>query len=94
MDGGATLTSPPTTTTLIFQRKVSAIPFKTVLSAISLIALALNSAHASDADFTLTNRTGHHIESVHIAPTKQIDWGNDHLGKSVQVSLIAVGSAD
>lgn len=90
MDGGTTLTSPPTTTTLIFQTKVSAKPFKTVLSAMSLIALGVNFAQAGDADFSLTNRSGYEIESVHVAPSKQKDWGNDHMGKSVLLSLLAV----
>ena len=27
--------------------------------------------------------TGYDIESVYVVPSKQKDWGNDHLGKSI-----------
>jgi hypothetical protein len=57
--------------------------FKAVLGTASFIALLVNSAVAGDADFTLTNRTGYDIDSVYVVPSKQRDWGNDRLGKSI-----------
>jgi len=56
---------------------------KNTLTATSLALLLANAAVAGDADFTLTNRTGYDIESVYVVPSKQKDWGNDHLGKSI-----------
>ena len=40
-------------------------------------------AIAGDADFTLVNRTGYPIRSVHIAPAKSKTWGHDRLGSGV-----------
>lgn len=42
-----------------------------------------NIAVAGDADFVLTNRTGYDIESVFVVPSKQKNWGKDHLGDDV-----------
>jgi len=56
---------------------------KTIFTAVSIALFITNAAVAGDADFTLTNRTGYDIESVYVAPSRQKDWGNDHLGKSV-----------
>ena len=56
---------------------------KTTFAAVSLALLLACVAQAGDADFTLTNRTGYDIESVYVAPSKQKDWGYNHLGKSV-----------
>ncbi len=44
-------------------------------------ALFANVAIAGDADFTLVNKTGYPIRSVHIAPAKSKSWGNDRLGE-------------
>ena len=52
-------------------------------SAVSVALFLASAAVAGDADFTLTNRTGYDIESVYVAPSKQKDWGKDHLGKRV-----------
>jgi hypothetical protein len=56
---------------------------KNTLIAVSMSLFLANAATAGDADFTLTNRTGYDIESVYIAPSKQKDWGNDHLGDNI-----------
>jgi len=56
---------------------------KTTLTAVSIALFITNAALAGDADFTLTNRTGYDIQSVYVAPSKQKDWGSDHLRKSV-----------
>jgi hypothetical protein len=56
---------------------------KITFTAVSIALFMTNAALAGDADFTLTNRTGYDIESVYVAPSKQKDWGNDHLGKSI-----------
>ncbi len=53
---------------------------KNTFIAVSMSLFLANAATAGDADFTLTNRTGYDIESVYIVPSKQKDWGNDHLG--------------
>ena len=68
---------------LKFPRKVPTMTLKTTFTAVSIALFLANAAVAGDADFTLTNRTGYDIESVYVAPSKQKDWGNDHLGKSV-----------
>ena len=56
---------------------------KNTFTAVSIALFMTNAAVAGDADFTLTNRTGYDIESVYVAPSKQKNWGNDHLGKSI-----------
>jgi len=38
-------------------------------------------ALASDADFTLVNKTGYQIDDVYVSPTKADEWGNDIMGK-------------
>ena len=66
-----------------FSEKVSNMTLKNTFTAVSIAMFLANAAVAGDADFTLTNRTGYDIESVYVAPSKQKDWGNDHLGKNV-----------
>jgi hypothetical protein len=39
------------------------------------------SAFASDADFTLVNKTGYQVDDVYVSPTKANEWGNDIMGK-------------
>ena len=39
------------------------------------------SAFASDADFTLVNKTGYQIDDVYVSPTKADEWGKDIMGK-------------
>ncbi|WP_395685919.1 hypothetical protein [Caenimonas koreensis] len=57
----------------------------TTLCALLLAALLpiANTAVAGDADFVLSNRTGYDIESVFVVPTKQKNWGKDHLGDGI-----------
>lgn len=45
--------------------------------------LLAGAAFAGDADFTLVNKTGYPIRSVHIAPAKSKTWGNDRLGEGI-----------
>lgn len=56
---------------------------KTTWTAVSISLFVATVASAGDADFTLTNRTGYDIESVYVAPSKQKDWGHDHLRKNI-----------
>ncbi len=58
---------------------------KTLVIAAALMgnALLASSAYAGDADFTLVNKTGYPIRSVHIAPAKSKTWGNDRLGDGI-----------
>ena len=45
--------------------------------------LVASSAFAGDADFTIVNKTGYTIRSIHIAPPDNKTWGNDRLGDGV-----------
>lgn len=45
--------------------------------------LLSSAAQAGDADFTLVNKTGYPIRSVHIAPSASKSWGNDRLGEGI-----------
>ena len=38
-------------------------------------------AAASDADFTLKNRTGYQIDEVHVSSHASKDWGRDIMGR-------------
>ena len=40
-------------------------------------------SHAGDADFTIVNKTGYPIRSIHIAPASSKTWGNDRLGEGI-----------
>jgi hypothetical protein len=52
------------------------------LFAVAGIALlAASAAHAGDQDFTLVNKTGVEIHSLHVAPHSSNEWGEDILGK-------------
>jgi hypothetical protein len=52
------------------------------LFAIAGIALlSASAARAGDQDFTLVNKTGVEIHSLHVAPHSGDDWGEDILGK-------------
>ncbi len=37
-------------------------------------------AAASDADFTLRNKTGYQIDEVYVSPHSSNHWGNDRMG--------------
>ena len=45
--------------------------------------LAVGSAFAGDADFTLVNRTGYSLREVYITPSHKKDWGKDRMGENV-----------
>lgn len=52
------------------------------LFAVAGIALLTASvARAGDQDFTLVNKTGIEIHSLHVAPHSSDEWGEDILGK-------------
>ena len=52
------------------------------LFAVAGIALlTASAARAGDQDFTLVNKTGVEIHSLHVAPHSGDDWGEDILGK-------------
>jgi hypothetical protein len=40
-------------------------------------------SNASDADFTLVNRTGYAIAEVYISPANKNNWGRDRLGRNI-----------
>lgn len=54
-----------------------------IVTAILGSALAAPLVFAGDADFTLVNKTGYPIRSIHIAPAKNDDWGKDRLGNGI-----------
>ena len=43
--------------------------------------LAASAARTGDQDFTLVNKTGVEIHSLHVAPHSSEEWGEDILGK-------------
>src|ERR1700720_1179337 len=49
------------------------------VAGIALVAAA--TARAGDQDFTLVNKTGVEIHSLHVAPHSSDEWGEDILGK-------------
>jgi hypothetical protein len=49
--------------------------------AVALAAMTAGAAFASDADFTLVNKTGYQIDDVYVSPASSDDWGNDIMGK-------------
>jgi hypothetical protein len=49
------------------------------VAAIALVGAA--AARAGDQDFTLVNKTGIEIHSLHVAPHSSDEWGEDILGK-------------
>jgi hypothetical protein len=52
------------------------------LFAVAGVALvAASAARAGDQDFTLVNKTGVEIHSLHVAPHSSDEWGEDILGK-------------
>jgi hypothetical protein len=52
-----------------------------ILAAAILFACT-TAASASDADFTLVNKTGYQVDSVYVGPSKSESWGKDILGRS------------
>jgi hypothetical protein len=55
--------------------------FKNTVIAAALFAAFAGTAYASDADFTLVNKTGYQIDDVYVSSSKSDDWGNDIMGK-------------
>jgi hypothetical protein len=49
------------------------------VAGIALVAAA--TARAGDQDFTLVNKTGVEIHSLHVSPHSSDEWGEDILGK-------------
>ena len=49
--------------------------------AAALLLACTTAAHASDADFTLVNKTGYQVDSVYVEPSKSDSWGKDILGR-------------
>ena len=43
----------------------------------------MTAAQASDADFSLRNKTGYQIDEVYVSPTDADDWEEDILGENV-----------
>jgi len=54
---------------------------KIAVAAATLFIGFAGSALASDADFTLINKTGYQIDGVYVSPAKVDEWGNDIMGK-------------
>jgi hypothetical protein len=52
----------------------------TALSAAAIGLAFATSAFASDADFTLKNRTGYQIDEVYVSPHSSKNWGRDRMG--------------
>jgi hypothetical protein len=46
-----------------------------------MVLLGATVVHAGDQDFTLVNKTGVEIHSLHVAPHSGDEWGEDILGK-------------
>ena len=56
--------------------------FKTIFAAAALFVGLLTTAHASDADFKLVNKTGYQIDEVYVAPSSSQNWGSDIMGSA------------
>jgi hypothetical protein len=54
---------------------------KNAFATAALFACFAGPAFASDADFTLVNKTGYQIDEVYVSPSKADDWGKDIMGK-------------
>ncbi len=48
--------------------------------AAALLLSTVGLACASDADFTLKNRTGYQIDEVYVSPHASRNWGRDRMG--------------
>ena len=48
--------------------------------AASLLLSTLGFARASDADFTLKNKTGYQIDEVYVSRHSSANWGQDRMG--------------
>ena len=55
---------------------------RTLALASALLAGSFGAASASDADFTLRNRTGYQIDEVYVSPASAAAWGSDIMGSS------------
>jgi hypothetical protein len=52
-----------------------------LLAVAGMAFLSASAARAGDQDFTLINKTGAEIHTLHISPHSSDDWGEDILGK-------------
>ena len=64
--------------------------FKTIFAAAALLVGLLTTAHASDADFKLVNKTGYQIDEVYVAPSSSQNWGSDIMGSAAVPSGTSV----
>ena len=48
--------------------------------AAALLLSSIGLARASDADFTLRNKTGYQIDEVYVSPHSSKNWGRDRMG--------------
>ncbi|MEJ1975931.1 MAG: argininosuccinate lyase [Acetobacteraceae bacterium] len=48
--------------------------------AASLLLATIGFAHASDANFTLKNKTGYQIDEVYVSRHSSDNWGRDRMG--------------
>ena len=53
----------------------------TLLAVAGMALLTVSAVRAGDQDFTLVNKTGVEIHSLHVAPHSSDEWGEDILGK-------------
>ena len=63
---------------------------KNIFAATALCAGFAGTAFASDADFTLVNKTGYQIDDVYVSPTKVDEWGKDITGKDALADGVKV----
>jgi hypothetical protein len=54
---------------------------KTTFAAAIILCGFSGAALASDADFTLINKTGYQVDDVYVSPAKVDEWGKDIMGK-------------
>lgn len=52
-----------------------------LFAVVGIALLTVSAARAGDQDFTLINKTGIEIHSLHVAPHSSDEWGEDILGK-------------
>ena len=54
---------------------------KVMTLATTVLMAAAGLAYASDADFTLKNKTGYQIDEVYVSPHSHDNWGRDRMGE-------------
>ena len=53
---------------------------RTTMLAVFALLATTGLASASDADFTLKNKTGYQIDEVYVSPHASKNWGRDRMG--------------